>query len=60
MSGNEEVILEAMKKEAKPMRPGEIAEVAGIGKDEVSKALKELQKKGLINSPKRCFYAPIE
>jgi len=60
MTGNEEVILSAMKKEAKPMRPGEIAAAAGLDKDVVSKTIKELTKKGLVNSPKRCFYAPVD
>lgn len=57
---NVEVILDAMKKAAKPMRPGEIAEAAGFEKDVVSKALKEMKKIGLVDSPKRCFYAPVE
>jgi len=55
-----EIVLEAMKKEGKPLRPGEISKLTGISQDEVSKLLKELKKEGKIISPKRCFYAPSE
>jgi Mn-dependent DtxR family transcriptional regulator len=60
MTENEQLILNAMKKERKPMRPGDIATAAGLDKDLVSKAIKELKKQGLVDSPKRCFYAPVE
>lgn len=56
---NQELILKVMKAEDKPLRPGEIAELAGLEKDAVSKAIKELKKDGRIDSPKRCFYAPV-
>ncbi len=51
-------VLEALRKAGKPLRPGEIAELAGLDKDEVSKAIKELKAEGKVHSPKRCFYAP--
>jgi DNA-binding IscR family transcriptional regulator len=60
MPDNGQLILEAMKKEGKPMRPGEIATAAGLDKDLVSKVIKDLKKQGLVDSPKRCFYAPVE
>ena len=47
-----------MKTAGKPLRPGEIAELSGLPKDEVSKILKILKKEGKVDSPKRCFYAP--
>jgi DNA-binding Lrp family transcriptional regulator len=58
MEEKERIVLEAMEKAGKPLRPGEIAERAGLAKDEVSKIIKNLKKKGKITSPKRCFYAP--
>jgi DNA-binding Lrp family transcriptional regulator len=58
MEDKERMVLEAMEKAGKPLRPGEIAERAGLAKDEVSKIIKNLKKKGKITSPKRCFYAP--
>jgi hypothetical protein len=38
------------------MRPGEIAEKAGLERTEVDKVIKILKKEERIYSPKRCFY----
>lgn len=51
-----EAVLKALKDAGKPLRPGDIAEAAGLDKDAVSKAIKELKKEEKIDSPKRCFY----
>ena len=55
----EDKILKAMKKEGKAMRPGEIADAAGLDKDEVSKAMKKLAADGKVSSPKRCFWEAV-
>ncbi len=55
MSANEKVIS-ALKKAGKPLKPGEIAELAGIEKKDVEKAIKTLKAEGKIDSPIRCFY----
>lgn len=60
MAGNEEKVLKAMKKAGEPLRPGDIAEKTGLGKDEVTKAINALKKEGKITSPKRCFWAPAD
>ncbi|MEQ9715410.1 MAG: transcriptional regulator [Candidatus Asgardarchaeia archaeon] len=60
VSGKEQIVLDAMKKAGKPVRPGNIAKMTGLDSKEVSKIIKELKKKGKITSPKRCFYAPVE
>ncbi len=49
-------VLDKMKKANKPLKGGEIAEISGLSKDVVTKAIKILKKEGLIDSPKRCFY----
>ncbi len=59
MANNEKVVLDAMKKVGKPVRPGDVAKITGLDKENVSKAIKELKNKGKINFPKRCFYAPV-
>lgn len=59
MVDQEQLILDVMKKIGKPMKAGDIAEVAGIDKEAVSKTIKELKKKGLVDSPRACFYAPV-
>ncbi len=60
MEEKERMVLEAMEKAGKPLRPGDVAKIAGLPQDEVSKAIKSLKKKGKITSPKRCFYAPAK
>lgn len=59
MDKKEKSILDAMKKEGKPMRPGDIAKKAEMDKDEVSRIIDKLKKEGKVSSPKRCFYAPV-
>ena len=58
MTPDEEKVLTAMKKIGKPVRPGDVAEATGIDSKEVSKIIASLKKQELIDSPKRCFYAP--
>jgi len=60
MDAKEKKVVEAMKKEGKPMRPGDIAKKAEMDKDEVSKIIDKLKKEGKVSSPKRCFYAPAD
>ncbi|MBN1822446.1 MAG: transcriptional regulator [Prolixibacteraceae bacterium] len=55
---SKEKVLQTMKKAGKPLKAGEIAELAGIDKKEVDKAMKELKKDGAIVSPKVCFWEP--
>ncbi len=59
MDAKEKAVLDAMKKERKPMRPGDIAKKAKLEKDAVSKIIDKLKKEGKVSSPKRCFYAPV-
>ncbi len=53
----EKKVLAAMKKAAKPVRPGEVAEMVGAESKEISKIISGLKKKGKVISPKRCYYA---
>ncbi len=53
----ENKIIEAMKKAGKPVRPGEVAEMIGEERKEVSKAIGKLKKNGSVISPKRCYYS---
>ncbi len=56
----EEKVLDAMKKAGKPVRPGKVAKMIGEESKEVSKIISELKKKGMVISPKRCYYAPSD
>jgi len=51
-----EKVFDVMKKENKPLRGGEIAELSGLDRKEVDKAMKELKEKELIFSPKHCCW----
>ncbi len=60
MAGNEDKVLQAMKKAGEPVRPGDLVGATGLTKDEVTKAINMLKKSGKITSPKRCFWAPAD
>ncbi|MDO9511010.1 MAG: HTH domain-containing protein [Bacteroidales bacterium] len=51
-------VLDTLKDSDKPLKSGEIAELTGIDKKEVDKAIKALKTAEKIHSPKVCFYAP--
>lgn len=55
---NEEKILEAMLKAGEPLNNGKIAELTGLDKKEIEKAMKQLKKDEKIISPKRCYWQP--
>lgn len=56
----EKVVFETLKKSDQPLKGKEIAELSGIEKKEVDKAIKKLKKEEKIFSPKNCFYAVKE
>jgi transcription initiation factor TFIIIB Brf1 subunit/transcription initiation factor TFIIB len=51
-----EKVYAAMQKANKPLRMGEIAELSGVDKKEVEKAIKQLSKEGKAFSPERCCW----
>jgi DNA replicative helicase MCM subunit Mcm2 (Cdc46/Mcm family) len=51
-----EKVLETLKSAEKPLKSGEIAQMSGLDKKEVDKAIKKLKVEEKIFSPKRCFY----
>ena len=55
---NKSKVLETMKKAGEPLNAGKIAELSGLDRKEVDKAMKELKEEGLIISPVRCKWAP--
>lgn len=54
----ENTVLDTMIKAGKPLKAGEIAELSGLDKQEVDKAMKALKAEEKITSPKRCFWEP--
>lgn len=51
-----EIVLETMKKSDIPLNAGKIAEITGIDRKLVDKAMAKLKADGDIISPKRCFW----
>ena len=60
MDENERKVLDTMKSAGKPLRPGDVAKSANMDSKDVSKIIDSLKKKGLVISPKRCYYSPAE
>ena len=55
-----EKVLETMRQAGEPLNAGKIAELSGLDRKEVDKAMKELKAEGAIVSPVRCKLAPAE
>jgi len=55
---NTEVVLKTMKTAGKALSAGQIAEISGLDRKEVDKAMKALKTGGKIVSPKNCYWQP--
>ncbi len=53
-----EQVLQAMRKAGKPLKAGEVADLAGLDKKVVEKVMDQLKKSEMIVSPKRCYWEP--
>ena len=53
-----QLILEAMKKAGEPLNAGKIAELTGLDRKAVDKAMAEMKTEGSIVSPVRCKWEP--
>lgn len=53
-----EQVLQAMKGAGKPVGGGEVAEMTGLDRKVVDKAMDALKKTGAIESPVRCKWQP--
>jgi hypothetical protein len=53
---NYDKIVATLKKEAKALSAGQIAELSGIDRKEVDKVMKKLKTEEKIISPKNCYW----
>jgi predicted Zn-ribbon and HTH transcriptional regulator len=53
-----EKVLEVMRTEGQPLNAGKIAELGGLDRKDVDKAMAQLKKEEKIVSPKRCYWVP--
>ena len=49
-------VLEVFQQSAEALNAGKVAEISGIDRKEVDKAMAELKKEGASVSPKRCYW----
>ncbi len=59
-TAEKEQILDAMKKAGEPLNAGKIAELTGLDRKVVDKAMAAMKKDGSIVSPVRCKWEPAE
>ena len=52
--------LATMIEAGEPLNAGKIAELSGIDRKEVDKAMKQLKEEGAIVSPVRCKWEPAK
>lgn len=55
-----EKVLATMKEAGAPLNAGKVAELSGLDRKEVDKAMKQLKDEGAIVSPKRCYWEPAK
>lgn len=55
-----EKVLQVMREAGEPMNAGKIAELCGLDRKEVDKAMKQLKDEGAIVSPVRCKWEPAK
>lgn len=53
-------VLKAMRDAGEPLNAGKIAEMSGLDRKDVDKAMAMLKKDGSIISPVRCKWSPAE
>jgi len=53
----QDIILKTLTDSESPLKAGEIAELSGIDKKDVDKAIKILKDEEKIISPKKCYYS---
>jgi len=51
-----EKVLSIIRGSKEPLSAGQIAEMGGLDRKEVDRAMNELKKSELIVSPKRCYW----
>ena len=54
-----EKVLEVMRETGEPLNAGKIADISGLERKEVDKAMKVLKKEEKIISPKRCYWTAV-
>lgn len=57
---SKEKVVQALQASMEPLNTKGLIEATGLEKTQVEKAIKELRKEGIVDSPKRCFYGMVK
>lgn len=49
-------VLQTIKDAGEPVNAGKVAELSGLDRKVVDKAMKQLKEEGAIVSPRRCYW----
>ena len=53
-------VLETFQASSEPLNAGKVAELSGLDRKEVDKAMAKLKAAGKIESPKRCYWQAVK
>ena len=53
-------VLETFQASSEPLNAGKVAELSGLDRKEVDKAMAKLKAEGKIESPKRCDWQAVK
>lgn len=57
---NVEKVFATIKAAAEPLNAGRVAELSGLDRKDVDKAMAKLKADGRIESPKRCYWQAVK
>ena len=53
-------VLETFQASSEPLNAGKVAELSGLDRKEVDKAMAKLKAEGKIESPNRCYWQAVK
>ena len=53
-------VLETFQASSEPLNAGKVAELSGLDRKEVDKAMAKLKAEGKIESPKHCYWQAVK
>ena len=51
-----DIVVKALKESDEPLKGAEISDITGLNRATVDMVIKQLNKEGKLESPKRCYY----
>ena len=60
MSDDESAVMDSIKRAGMPVQPEDVANDTGLDIRLIFKIINDLKRKGMITSPRRCYYTLAE